>query len=549
MHNARTSSLSRLGALSLTALACNYGDLGTSALTQTAGSTTGGASDSSASATTSAGSGASTTASETSTSGGSGDTGEPLDPNIITHYFGQIPLLPGEDNAARCVSWTLDNQAPLYIQRVILANEGSFHHSNWLIVPEGEYAGPDGVWPCADRGFEEIAASSKNTTSVLFAQSTQSYAEEQELAPGAVIKIPAHYKIVATIHTLNLAPVAGDSGLWLSLELLHPSEVNAVVTPLSMKYEDLKIPPQARSRFTGNCDLSIPYGLIKFQPLALRLHYILPHYHYLGEYFDVQVIGGLLDGQSVFTSEGFHADHAGITFDPPIDLPGATGLRFSCGYDNYTDQEVGWGNGDGEMCVLLAMVESDAVMGATVSFGTLEVEEKDGIHYFEGACVGVALPKNDNQGMPTDAEKAGPLYKPPVDPADQGLPPVPKCVDADPAASPTIPATLTSVRDAIFAPSCSFASCHAKAAAGELDLTGADLHATLLKASHDDPDLHLVVPGDPDASWLYQLLARCEPETPGGQLHPHMPLNAPFLLDTGKIAGLRAWIEAGAKDD
>ena len=53
--------------------------------------------------------------------------------------------------------------------------------------------------------------------------------------------------------------------------------------------------------------------------------------------------GGELDGESVFRLEGFNADANGVTFDPPLDLPGATGLKMSCGYDNWTSEDVQWG--------------------------------------------------------------------------------------------------------------------------------------------------------------------------------------------------------------
>jgi len=467
----------------------------------------------------------------------------------ITHAFGPVTMAPWEDDAELCVSWTVDNALPVYAQAVLASNEGGFHHSNWFIVPEGEYEGPDGYWPCGERGYTEIDASTKGT--VLFAQSTQSYVEEQRLTPGAVIKLPANSKIVAGLHTLNASPRQEESQLWISLEPIHPADVTAVVAPLSMQYHDLHIPPTTESRFTADCDLATPYWLATAgDPLWLRLHYILPHYHYLGNYFDVTVVGGLLDGQSVFTLDGFNADANGLTFDPPLDLPGATGLRMTCGYDNWTSNNIVWGNGEGEMCVMLALVESDMVIGASVDIGNHIVGVDEDVQLNEGLCIGLAIPKADTQGMPTEQEVLAPLYLPPLDPDDQGLPPVPECHDADRSAPVEAPATLTSLKETIFAPGCSFSACHGQSAAGGLDLTAADLHGELL--GHDllfDTGMPLVDPGDPENSWIYHLLADCEPTLPGGQVVSHMPKNAPKLLDDGLVAKLRGWIEAGALDD
>ena len=61
--------------------------------------------------------------------------------------------------------------------------------------------------------------------------------------------------------------------------------------------------------------------------------------------------------------------------------------------------------------------------------------------------------------------------------------------------------------------------------------------------------LPLVAPGDPEGSWLYRVLSRCEPHNDSGFIVPHMPRNAPALLDDGLVAIVRAWIEAGAPAD
>ena len=64
-----------------------------------------------------------------------------------------------------------------------------------------------------------------------------------------------------------------------------------------------------------------------------------------------------------------------------------------------------------------------------------------------------------------------------------------------------------------------------------------------------DVDLPLVKPGDPDGSWLYQIVSRCEPKDSKGNVVRTMPYNAPTPLPDEHVAALRAWIAAGAKDD
>jgi hypothetical protein len=465
----------------------------------------------------------------------------------VTHAFGTGVLQPFEE-ITPCVSWTLRNDKPLYVQTVTLDNEGGFHHSNWYVVPEDAFDGNDGWWSCASRGFDELAIAQAGT--VLFAQSTQSYTETQRLSEGAVIKIPPRSKIVADVHLLNLAPREVETGLWLSLELLHPRDVDVVVTPFRLTYYDLEIPARSESHHTADCDLATRHTSITGEPLSLELHYVLPHYHSLGNHFDLTVSGGSQDGESIYRLHGFNAEPNGKTFDPPLDLGDAQGLRFTCGYDNWYDQDIGWGLGIQEMCVMLGLARADMIFDATVLSGSHVVDVVDGVTMYEGPCLVLSHPKQPDQGPPTPDEIEGPLYVPPVDASDADRPPVPQCRDADPEASASIEPSLSSLHEQVFVPACTFSACHGHGAAAGLDLLAADLHRTLLEHTVvANTDLPLVSPGDPFGSWLYRLLAECDPTDRDGKAVPHMPRNAPFLLDDDLVAAVRAWIEAGAPAD
>ena len=64
----------------------------------------------------------------------------------LTHDFGRYELGPGEEVASQCVSWTLGNEQSLWVSGVTISNQGAFHHSNWFVVPDDMYEGPDGYW-------------------------------------------------------------------------------------------------------------------------------------------------------------------------------------------------------------------------------------------------------------------------------------------------------------------------------------------------------------------------------------------------------------------
>ena len=481
---------------------------------------------------------------DTDTDTGTDTGGEVIESETITHNFGAYALSPYEETSP-CVQWTLDNEAAIYAQAVTLSNFGYFHHSNWFVVPENIYAGDDGYFNCNDRNFSELGAASVGT--VIFAQSTQSFVEEQRTGPGAIIKIPPRYKVVGATHMLNVGPAPVETDLWMSLELIHPRDVEVVLSPFRLTYYDLAIPPTAKSAFTGVCDqFGADYAGAAGAPMNMKLHYVLPHYHYLGNYFDLTLLGGEYDGESVYALDGFDGGANGRTFDPPLDLTGLTGLRFTCGYDNWRDAEVGWGIGDQEMCVMLGLAESDILMDVSVNGGTQAAGVIGDVLQYQASCDFLGVPKSVEQTMPTDAEIEAPFYVPPS--GDPGVPPVPECFDHDPSVAPELPPTLENVADVVFDQSCSFNACHGSAtAAAGLDLQSPNLLAELMDhAVVGNPGATLVEPGDPDSSWLFQIMASCEPALDGGGTAAHMPRNAPVLLRDESIALVREWIAAGA---
>ncbi|HEY0138755.1 MAG TPA: hypothetical protein VGB85_31940, partial [Nannocystis sp.] len=122
-----------------------------------------------------------------STTGTTDTTGaDDPDRETLVHSFGVRTMAPFAESEP-CAQWTLDNEREIYVNTVTLVNDGGFHHSNWLAVPEERFAGPDGFFDCEERHYTELDGAVSGT--VLFAQSTQSRREVQQLPPGVVVKI------------------------------------------------------------------------------------------------------------------------------------------------------------------------------------------------------------------------------------------------------------------------------------------------------------------------------------------------------------------------
>ncbi len=461
----------------------------------------------------------------------------------VTHDFGEFELEPFEESTP-CIAWTLNNDAPLYVEAISLSNFGSFHHSNWFVVPEDNYTGPDGLFNCSERGFSELGAAIAGT--VIFAQSTQSQLEEQRLGEGIVIKIPPRHKVVAGLHLLNFLPRAHTTELRMSLEAIHPGDVDIVVSPFRIGYRALDIPARSEARFKTECDLTEIFG----DDVEMKLHWLLPHYHELGNHFSLRIMGGPRDGEELLSLSEFNAEANGKSFDPPLDLAGSQGLQLTCGFNNPRDESVGWGIGDQEMCLMLGFAEMGVLFDGNATSNEV-VGEEDGRVLNTGACDILSVPKNRAQSDPTEEERAGALILPASDDQDNPLPPLVECADADTTVAAQGETTLSDLQATVIAPSCTFSACHDMTSPAQgLDLASPGLHQRLLDHQvQANTDMPLIKPGDPDQSWLYHLMTQCEPTNSQGEVVSRMPIGGASLLDNTSLARLRTWIADGAQDN
>ena len=288
-----------------------------------------------------------------------------------------------------CLSHTLDNDEALYVNAVTAYNEGAFHHSNWFWVPEDQWDLPDGEWDCSANDFTELAAALSG--GVIFAQSTQVLEETQQFLPGVAVKVGKRARIIAAAHLLNPTAEKVETEMRFRFDLLEEDEVEVSLAPIRFTYFDLDIPSGSDTDHSGRCDLSERYESVGGSPYDMKLHYVLSHFHGLGTGFQLSVDGGPRDGEVLFEQRDAYGHQLGQTFEEPIDLSGSNGLRMSCFHTNETDESVGWGIGDQEMCVMLGFVDSTTLFDMTVS-ETLDRGEEGATLTRSGDCEVLAVP-------------------------------------------------------------------------------------------------------------------------------------------------------------
>lgn len=304
------------------------------------------------------------------------DGGPPPRRADLEHAFESVSLDPGEELLGTCQSWTLNNDQPLNVNRVVETNGGNFHHSNWIWVPDTLYTGPDGTFKCADRGFDQIAAGALG--GVFFAQSTQARGDTQAFPDGVAFTMPAHARIIGDVHLLNTTDAPAQTSLRFELYTLPDSDVRVPLQPMAFTNLSLDIAPQTETRARMQCATPQP---------DFDIYYVLPHFHSLGQGLSIDVAGGPMDGSNIFQSMGAIGNSLGKTFDPPIAIKGSTGLAVTCDYRNPGTSTVKYGEGDQEMCVVL--IYSDGKKAGGETFGNLTTNDSGGVHQTDALCIAV----------------------------------------------------------------------------------------------------------------------------------------------------------------
>lgn len=321
----------------------------------------------------------------------------PCDPSsqqcVYSGALSTLTLEPHQETDDLCQSWALDNAQELLVTEVTMNNDGGYHHSNWFFVPNGAYDAPEGTWKCSQYGFEEFEAAVQG--GFLFAQSTQSRHEVQRFPTGAAVRIPPYSVIIGNTHVHNMTEERITTNMRLRLQTAPRDRVSTLLVPARFSYYDLEILPRARATFTAECDLSGPYREVMGEPLEYVLHYVLPHYHGLGVVAEMAVAGGPHDGLVLHRHEGFGTNF-GRAFEPPVDLAalGATGLRFTCAYDNTTEETIEWGIHGDEMCVFALFADTRMAWDAEVpeDRGHVVRTTKDGVTMHTGPCEITTVP-------------------------------------------------------------------------------------------------------------------------------------------------------------
>ncbi|HUH05428.1 MAG TPA: hypothetical protein VML75_25710 [Kofleriaceae bacterium] len=296
---------------------------------------------------------------------GDGGTGDPdaAIPGSVSVVWGPITVPAGTEDT-RCVIKKLGNETQLRVGSIHNVLGATSHH--FIIYRIDDQ--PEQATPYACNPFTDTLDPAKGAPLMI----TQKSEETLTLPDGVAFSLAPNQTVRLEMHFIN----ASDSD----------SEVTATSTFVPIADADFR--HEADFLFIGNVDVSVPPGEATLGPTYFPLPTDLAdskffaltgHEHQWGTDVSVATTTGSAGSDTlVYDLPNFNWDEPETVYhDPPFEVPGGGGFRFTCAWNNLSGTTVGFGEGaDDEMCFFWAYYypsKGARVCAHTDQFGGIDV--------------------------------------------------------------------------------------------------------------------------------------------------------------------------------
>ncbi|HEY8089417.1 MAG TPA: hypothetical protein VIF09_16265 [Polyangiaceae bacterium] len=256
--------------------------------------------------------------------------------------FGPVTVQPGEEHT-KCLVLRLGNVASIHVGTIHnVLSQGSHHMIVYRSTETVEQTTPIDCQP-----FTDTLDPSRGSTLMV----TQKHDDTLTLPDGVAFTLDPNQMIRMEVHYIN--PTAA------------PLEVTATTNVITM--DDAQFRDEAGFLFIGDPDITVPaHASFSLGPIffALPSDYagvnffaITGHEHQFGTGVTVSTASSATDpGTSVYDVPGWlWSEPATVVSDPPFTLPSGGGFRFTCNWDNTSDNPVSFGeSATNEMCFFWA---------------------------------------------------------------------------------------------------------------------------------------------------------------------------------------------------
>lgn len=274
----------------------------------------------------------------------------PRPPNSGFRLIAPPYIMQPYEEAVVCVSWQLPELSSHNIYVAEFHTTAGVHHGNLISTPIDAILGPNpspGCRPGAEDFVTAYAAGitgSADMPQVLFASSTQLVGTERRVFPeGMAMRLGRGQEAVIGIHYLNPTPDELPVDLAYDFYTAPADAISTEIVPFAFFYNGFTLPAGQITTLEADCAFDNGGQIVS----------MMPHMHEHGREFRVLYSGGERNGEILMEDLGFDQESDIHSYDPAISIAEGHGVKYSCTFDNYEDQDLTEGIGKNEMCILL----------------------------------------------------------------------------------------------------------------------------------------------------------------------------------------------------
>jgi len=245
-------------------------------------------------------------------------------------------LQPGKEKE-RCWFIQADNDMPATVTKMEIVARPGMHHS---ILTKTDQRFDNHKEDCFGFPTALLGDFTGEFPSPMFGTSTQVYEESLEFPEGVGVRIQGSQQFVLNYHYLNATTERIPAEIWVNLYFAEPGEVQEYAeTYFYGNVGGIGMDPYERQTITTECDM----------PNSVNVVSMTPHLHERGSHFSAWRDGD--EGETFLYEEEGWFDPQTQVFEPVVPFGMSDKLRFTCEWENDTDQFVRFGEtSEDEMC-------------------------------------------------------------------------------------------------------------------------------------------------------------------------------------------------------
>ncbi len=274
----------------------------------------------------------------------------PLDPPENGMQIHLNPFEVWENNEREIFYYTpLDTIDDLYIQRIEISMKPGSHH---FILYNFEEGIPPPWIPNAyeirdihDEDGNYIDETFYPMLYHRFVAGTQIPYTNYAMPEGVALRHSSNFGFDVNSHFLNPSDSIYYGEVYTNLHLVDPSEVEHIAEIFDLTNTEIVLPPNEETTLEMTFMFSGDFSGINPIPPgtdSIFVFQLFSHAHELMTRFDVEFIGGELDGELIYTALDW--EHPPMfELDPPLVITTGQGLKLEVTYNNWREDEVNFG--------------------------------------------------------------------------------------------------------------------------------------------------------------------------------------------------------------